>query len=43
MTHQAEADAGGEEEKSTINQLDDDKRSHVDSIATLGNNIESLA
>ena len=37
-TPQAAADAGGEEEKSTFNQLDD-----PDSIATQGNNIESQA
>ena len=42
-TPQAEADAGSEEEKSTFNQLDYDKRSQPDSIASNGNNIESLA
>ena len=40
---QAVAYAGNEEEKSTFNQLDDDKRSQADRIATQGNNIESLA
>ena len=37
--HKAETVVRGEEEKSNLNQLDDDKRSQTDSIATQANNI----